>query len=62
MEQQAVRFRINSQSKLRVTYGGVCDNGDALACKVMVDINPVKADAEEVNWYGSRFRDQHRWK
>ncbi|VFR13488.1 hypothetical protein SPFM14_00153 [Salmonella phage SPFM14] len=22
------RFRINSQSKLRVTYGGVCDNGD----------------------------------
>lgn len=52
MEQQAVRFRINSQSKLRVTYGGVCDNGDALACKVMVDINPVKADTEEVNWYG----------
>lgn len=52
MEQQAIRFRINTNSKLRVTYGGVCDNGDALACKVMVDINPVKADTQEVNWYG----------
>ncbi len=52
MEQQAVRFRINTDSKLRVTYGGSCVNGDPIYCRVMVDINPVKADTEEVNWYG----------
>ncbi|VFR12506.1 hypothetical protein SPFM10_00161 [Salmonella phage SPFM10] len=28
VKQQAVRFRINSQSKLRVTYGGRDENGD----------------------------------
>lgn len=52
MEQKAVRFRINKDSKLRVTYGGVCKNGDPVYCKAMVNINPVKADTEEVNWYG----------
>lgn len=52
MEQQAVRFRINTESKLRVTYGGSCVNGDPIYCRVMVDINPVKADTQEVNWYG----------
>lgn len=52
MEQKAVRFRINKDSKLRVTYGGVCKNGDPVYCKVMVNVNPAKADTEEVNWYG----------
>lgn len=51
LEQQAVWFRINQQSKLRATFGGVATDGSRVACRVMLDINPVKAESQTQNWY-----------
>ncbi|WP_269914781.1 hypothetical protein [Acinetobacter sp. HY1485] len=52
MEQQSVWYRINKNSKLRVTVGGLTDTGQPLVVKAMLDINQVKAENDSPNWWG----------
>lgn len=52
MEQQSVWFRIDGNSKLRVTYGGLGNTGEPLGCKVMLDVSPTKQETQNPTWYG----------
>lgn len=52
MEQQSVWFRVDSNSKLRATYGGVGNSGELVGCKVMLDVSPTKEEVENPTWYG----------
>lgn len=51
MEQQSVWFRINQQSKLRVTVGAVGNTGQPVSIRAMVDINQTKAETPTKNWW-----------
>lgn len=44
MEQNAIWFRVNKESKLRVTYSGNDDSGEAQAATVILAISPDKAE------------------
>lgn len=52
MEQQSVWFRIDTNSKLRATYGGIGDAGALVGCKVMLDVSPTKTEVTNPTWYG----------
>jgi len=51
LEQQSVWFRINKDSTLRVTYGGLTDSGDSIGCRIKLDINDVKEDSTTPDWW-----------
>lgn len=52
MEQQSVWFRIDNNSKLRATYGGLGDSGALLGCRVMLDVSAEKKETSTPTWYG----------
>ena len=52
MEQQSVWFRIDTNSKLRATYGGVGNAGALVGCRVMLDVSPTKEEVQNPTWYG----------
>lgn len=52
LEQQSVWFRIGTNSKLRVTYGGIGVSGASVGCKAMLDISQEKMEAKTPVWYG----------
>lgn len=52
LEQQSVWFRVDKNSSLRVTYGGVGESGSALGCKAMLDVSAEKKETESPTWYG----------
>lgn len=51
MEQQSVWFRIDTNSKLRATYGGIGNSGALVGCKVMLDVSAVKEEVPNPTWY-----------
>ena len=51
LEQQAVHFRVDHRTKLRVTFAGCGHQGAALGCKVFLDVQANKADAGAADWY-----------
>ncbi|MEW7002060.1 hypothetical protein M5585_27365 [Serratia ureilytica] len=42
LEQQAIWFRINRQSKIRTCFGGVDDQNQPISCKIQLSIAPEK--------------------
>lgn len=52
MEQQSVWFRVDQNSKLRATYGGLGNAGALVGCKVMLDVSPIKEEVQNPTWYG----------
>lgn len=52
LEQKAIWYRIKKDSKLRVTAGGVDQNGNAISFKAMLEINATKEKNNQSNWWG----------
>ncbi|HCN3558673.1 tail formation protein [Salmonella phage SD-1_S14] len=50
MEQQAIWFRVNADSKLLVDYGGVCDDGKPLSFKPVLELSKTKNDHDVVRY------------
>ena len=50
LEQQAVWFRINNQSKVRTTFGGVDDQNQPISCRLQLAIAPEKDAEQATNW------------
>lgn len=55
LEQQAVWFRAGPQSKLRVQYGGVDDEGGPLEIKAFLNLSPRKVDDNNFTRWTSSF-------
>lgn len=51
LEQQAVHFRVDEHSKVRVVYGGLGETGSQVGCRVFLDVKPTKADQSVADWY-----------
>lgn len=52
LEQQSIWFRVDSNSKIRATYGGVGNSGEMVGCKVMLDVSQTKEEVPNPTWYG----------
>lgn len=50
LEQQAIWFRLNSDSKLVVDYGGICDDGSPLTFKPVLDLSKTKSDNDAIRY------------
>ena len=50
LEQQAIWFRINRQSKIRTCFGGVDDQNQPISCKIQLSIAPEKNAASTTEW------------
>lgn len=51
LEQQSIWYRINKDSSLRVTYGGLDVHGGAMRLRPLLDINSVKAETSKPTWW-----------
>lgn len=55
LEQQAVWFRAGQNSKLRVQYGGVDNEGGALQCRVNLNLSKYKVDDDRYKKFTTNF-------
>jgi hypothetical protein len=50
LEQQAIWFRVNAESKLVVDYGGVCDDGSPLSFKPVLELSKTKEENNVIRY------------
>lgn len=50
LEQNSIWFRMGDESLIRTTYGGLDDNGDPVAVRLLMEISPDKNDADPREW------------
>lgn len=53
LEQQAIWFRVNQNSKIRTTYGGLDDAGNPLSVRIQMVLGLTKEDQTGLPWIAS---------